>query len=85
MILEKAPESYASDKNVDDHNWSPTLDYCLWMLDQILPMPRSTTVAGAARMGRWIGYVFARLESVGLITNKDSRDMARVDTQTNDV
>ena len=85
MILAEFPDFRPSAGGVDLHNRMRTYQYCLWMLDQIEWTPKSTDPHNAAKMGRWIGYVFGRLEMAGLITNQDSRDMARIDSHAGDI
>ncbi len=84
-IDETLEDVKASQEYVDSHNRVRTYNYCLWMLDQIESTPKSTDAHSAAKMGRWIGYVFGRLEMLGLINNKDSRDMARIDSHAGDI
>jgi hypothetical protein len=85
IIWSVAPAAEASDAHVDDHGMTCNFNYCLWMLEQIEKAPRSTDLTSAAKWGRWLGYVFGRLEYAGLLTNQDSRDIARVGNQRGDV
>ena len=34
----------------------------------------------SAKAGRWMGWIYAYLEVIGLTTNEDSRNMARTDS-----
>jgi len=47
--------------------------HLLWMLEQIEVMP------DLLKASRWIGYVLARLEAMGIVTNKQSRNLIRKD------
>ncbi|HYF10431.1 MAG TPA: hypothetical protein VD967_02385 [Candidatus Paceibacterota bacterium] len=52
-------------------------NHLLWMLDRIEEMPGDE----AGKRGRWMGYVFACLEFMGIATNADSRNMCRIDVR----
>jgi len=47
--------------------------HILWMLDEIEKTQDSKKAA------RWIGYVLDRMEILGFLTNKESREMIRID------
>ncbi|MBD3208294.1 MAG: hypothetical protein GF370_02495 [Candidatus Nealsonbacteria bacterium] len=47
--------------------------HLLWMLEQIEIM------SDLLKASRWIGYVLARLEAMGTITNEQSRSLIRKD------
>ncbi|MBI5420996.1 MAG: hypothetical protein HZA35_01650 [Parcubacteria group bacterium] len=49
--------------------------HILWMLEEVGTMPEEKS----GKAGRWMGWIYACLETWGFITNIDSRDMARVD------
>ena len=49
--------------------------HILWMLDQVEAMPAGKS----AKAGRWMGWVFAHLEMLGVITNDDARRLAKAD------
>lgn len=53
------------------------LEHILWMLDLVGEMGKEKS----GKAGRWMGWIFAHLEIMGLITNADSRDMARIDAR----
>ncbi len=55
--------------------------HCLWMFSQLEKMPKSQS----AKAGRWIGWIFGRLESLGLITNNDSKRFADIDNNNGDI
>ncbi|MBX4211782.1 MAG: hypothetical protein KW806_03280 [Candidatus Yanofskybacteria bacterium] len=49
--------------------------HLLWMLEGISQM----SFERSAKAGRWLGWVFAYMEVMGITTNEDSRNMSRVD------
>jgi len=69
LIKEKYPDVEPADnpKDIPSH--------CLWMCDRIEEMPAGVH----GKPARWIGWIFGSLEAIGLIENKDSRDMVRSD------
>lgn len=54
--------------------------HLLWMLDRIGSMDR-TDPRDAAKAGRWLGWVLAEVEILGLWENARSRDLVREDVR----
>jgi hypothetical protein len=52
--------------------------YLLWMCDEVLKMD-STSIDEAVKAGRWMGWVFAHVEILGIWTNTETRNHVRED------
>jgi len=55
------------------------IDHILWMLGQIENMK----IDQSAKAGRWIGWIQANLEFIGIIRNQESREMIKIDVMNN--
>jgi hypothetical protein len=53
-------------------------EHLLWMLNKIQSHAGKMK---AGKRGRWVGYVFGRMEAVGWLSNADSRELARADVE----
>ena len=76
MIINKFPEAVPESMDIDtidrsDH--ARVCRYILWMFDEI------KTFTNKVKAGRWIGWILSRMEEMGFIENKDSRNMTRED------
>lgn len=52
--------------------------HVLWMAEQIEACT-DTSIKAAAKMGRWIGFMFCEMERLGFWDNKRSRELAQGD------
>lgn len=52
--------------------------YLLWMCDEVEKMDTSS-VDEAVKAARWMGWVFAHAELLGIWTNTQTRDLVRED------
>lgn len=83
IIAQKFPEAeryknmYLDVDYIDNHFQMAC--YLLWMLDELQKFEPDDV----AKRGRWIGYVQARMEAMGLITNTKNRELTRKDVQGN--
>jgi hypothetical protein len=78
-IASKHPEVRATFSEIESGSDVP-LSYLLWMCDQVLKMDTSS-VDEAVKAGRWIGWVFAHVESAGIWDNRTTRNLVRADRQ----
>ena len=53
-------------------------EHLLWMCEQVESWPMS--IMELPKASRWVGWMFAKMESLGLMTNRESRDCARLDS-----
>ncbi len=53
--------------------------YLLWMLDKL----QTFEPDDVAKRGRWIGYIQARTEVMGLLLNEKNRELTRLDVEAN--
>lgn len=54
--------------------------YLLWMCEQVQNMDTSS-IEAALKAARWIGWIFAHVEMLGLWNNTHTRDITREDVQ----
>ena len=55
------------------------ISHLLWMFEEMQKLNDS------AHAGRWMGWIFARAESIGLLTNEESRMLAKKDSEEGNV
>lgn len=54
--------------------------YLLWMCDEVSRMD-TTSLDEAVKAARWMGWVFAHAELIGIWTNTDTRNHVRKDRE----
>lgn len=55
------------------------ISHLFWMIEEMRSFEDS------AKAGRWIGWIFARAENIGLLTNEESRTLAKKDSEEGNV
>lgn len=73
-IVRKKIKSYSQTGRMSELE-QKTIDHIRWMLDEIDNMGSNQS----AKAGRWIGWILANLEFMSIITNKESRNIVRID------
>ncbi len=70
-IKEKFPQAERGEENLASH--------VLWMAEEM------QTFSDSAKSGRWMGWIFARAEIIGLLTNEESRMLTKKDSEEGNV
>jgi len=73
----RRPGTVPAFKELKDHE-QPSLAYLLWMCGEVEKM-NINSWDEALKAGRWMGWVFAHIEFLGIWTNKDTREAVRED------
>lgn len=61
------------------HARTPAIDHIQWMCDQIESFD-PYSLSAALKAARWIGWIYASVEQLGVWDNTVSREMARADS-----